>query len=152
MKTFLLIFISGLILHLENCNTQNTTLHNGLAEFRQDTLSLLAGDSIKFWDIVNSHDTSNMVQGWIISKNKKLTEYYYRDNKRLLSVYGGDVFIGEVNIEIVQDTLLIPELNREFVIKKITEDTLIVQKILKIGMASQMIYVKSKNQKDMPRM
>lgn len=139
----------------ENNNSTNQIRENG--RLNKDTLELLADKNVKFWDVFkknnDSNEQNNGSQNWMFSINKKLIEYSYNKNKRYLRVYGEDVIIGELKIKFNKDTLFIPELsNRKYLIKKLVEDTLIVQQILKIGLKSPIMYLKSKNQTEIPKM
>lgn len=143
------MIITGSRCKEKNSNTPYQEIQG--IELTNDTLVLLAGNHAKFWDVLKEIGDSNIqdieTPNWMFSIGKTLVEYSYANNERHLYVYGEDVILGELKFDLNKDTLFVPELsNRKYLIKKLVEDTLVVQQILKVGLKKPTIYVKSKNQ------
>lgn len=119
-----------------------------------DTLKLLTGSGVKYWDKVKPKHFSycdNDSIGWRFKKNHSLFEYYYDSSyrhKRFECTYGRDVIIGETTFAVKSDTIILPCEKEKYLITHLSNDTLIVRRILsKDSISQEAIFIKSKDQR-----
>lgn len=119
-----------------------------------DTVKLLTGNGMKYWDKVKPKHFSYCDYdsiGWRFKKNLSLIEYYYDSSyshKRFECIYGRDVIIGEMSFVVKSDTIILPYEKEKYLIKLLTNDTLIVRRILSGDNASkEAFFIKSKDQR-----
>jgi hypothetical protein len=120
-----------------------------------DKIFLLTNNNVKYWDRVNtnsSSDFTNKICWRFTKKSKTILEYYY-DTSKFMHRYEnnhGDYILGEIPFVIKFDTLFLPKIKEEFVIKRMTNDTLVVNEIENNLIGTDILYLKSKNQKQIP--
>ena len=159
----ILLYISIIFLS-KSLSAQNTDSSKKAKSYKiADTIQMLTNNKLKYWDKITTGYFSSCDYdsiGWRFSSNHKLYEYYYDStyrHKRFECIYGRDVVLGDISFKIVGDTLVLPEYCDKYLIKRITNDTLIVNHLAEKGnkmgyddVGDIAVFVKSKNQKKMP--
>lgn len=120
-----------------------------------DTLNLLTAKDKKFWDVEKGYDKVSNHTGellnWMISYDKTLVEYSYSKNNRIKHRYGGDVMLDQLKFNLNNDTLFIDDvINVKYLIRKITVDSLVIQRVDKNLLQKAIIFKKSYDQKTLP--
>ncbi len=150
----ILILITALT--MTSCKGSHSVNHK-LSDYGQmDTIKLLTDNQVKFWDVIRNKENSNNHTGeylnWMFSWKMQLVEYSYQNQKRIQHVYGGDIIIGYLDFKIKNDTLYITSpLEEKYLIRKINLDTLIVQHVGEFGLKSPILFIKAKNQQEVPK-
>lgn len=119
-----------------------------------DTLALLTNNRLKYWDRIDTftkYKVSDNIN-WCFYKNQTILEYSYENGnpkKREEYIYGGDVLYGKIPFEIISDTLKLLN-HSNYLIKKLTSDTLITVEFVNGQIGKKAVYIKSKDQKQVP--
>ena len=134
--------------------TQNALGQNVITPGKSDTIRRLTNNHIKYWDRVDTSNTyhiSDNINWCFKKKNCSILEYYYdKNNKRCEYVYGEDVVLGETPFLIIADTIVLPNIKMSFLIKRLNDDTLILNQLISDGISKDIIYIKSKDQRQEP--
>ncbi|HEV7622433.1 MAG TPA: hypothetical protein VGO09_11900, partial [Flavisolibacter sp.] len=122
---------------------------------KKDTIYLLTHNNIKYWDKVYTFLASKGVKNicWrFTKKSKTILEYYYsKSNMKIRHENNyGDFILGETLFAVKFDTLLLPEIKEKFVIKSLTEDSLIIREFKKGFLGNDILFLKSKDQSRIP--
>jgi hypothetical protein len=129
--------------------------HKSFPDVAIDTLSLLTGTQVKYWDKIDAPPgLGNRVisEGWRIKRLPlSILTYKYsrhKSKKRYVPIET-DIVIGEIKFSLNGDTMVIPDFDAKVVFRKLTEDSLLVHDVYG-GFIGDAIFVRSKDQKQVP--
>lgn len=147
------IFMLAILMSFGNCRSFSAKTSREVPA--SDTLQLLAGREKKFWDRTPAvkgeafkHYYKDNVS-WVFKQDRHMKEFFYdNDKKAKRSEFRyGDVIISDINFKIAGDTLVLADVDETYKISKLTNDSLVVNRITKNGLGRNILFVRSEDQK-----
>ncbi len=119
-------------------------------------IRLLSGNRVKYWDLCKQNN-SRFFYGCSFSRKGIYDEYEIDENNKRVNVFYGDIIVNKpFRYKLVEDTICVYELKLlvgKYVIIKLTVDSLVMAEFRSgnNNFDSVMYFIKSKNQKSVPR-
>lgn len=153
MKKLTCIYILSILMSVSSCRSSQPKASRELPA--PDTLQLLAGREKKFWDrtpVVRGDAFKDYYKdnvSWVFKPDRQMKEFYYDNTAkaRRREFRYGDVIVSDFNFSITGDTLFLAGVDEAYKISRLTNDSLLVNRITKNGLGRNILFVRSRDQR-----
>jgi hypothetical protein len=147
------IYMLAILMSVNNCRSFKAKTNRELPA--PDTLQLLAGREKKFWDrtpVVRGNAFKDYYKdnvSWVFKRDRQMKEFYYDNTGKAMrrEFRYGDVIISDIEFRITGDTLFLAGVDEVYKISRLTNDSLIVNRITKNGPGRSILFVRSSDQR-----